>query len=78
VRQTEARIVDTRKTTPGLRSLEKAAVRHGGGHNQRFGLTDGVLIKDNHLAAIGGPDQVARAVAVAWQERRTHYGSRSK
>ena len=38
--------------------LEKAAVRHGGGHNHRFGLADGVLIKDNHLAAIGGPDRV--------------------
>jgi nicotinate-nucleotide pyrophosphorylase (carboxylating) len=42
VRETRARIVDTRKTTPGLRALEKAAVRHGGGHNHRFGLTDGV------------------------------------
>lgn len=62
---THARIVDTRKTTPGLRALEKAAVRHGGGHNHRFGLTDGVLIKDNHLAAVGGPDRVARAIALA-------------
>jgi nicotinate-nucleotide pyrophosphorylase (carboxylating) len=62
---TGARVVDTRKTTPGLRELEKAAVRHGGGHNHRFGLTDGVLIKDNHLAAVGGPDRVARAVAMA-------------
>jgi nicotinate-nucleotide pyrophosphorylase (carboxylating) len=65
VRETKARIVDTRKTTPGLRVLEKAAVRHGGGHNHRFGLTDGVLIKDNHLAAVGGPDRVARAVRAA-------------
>jgi nicotinate-nucleotide pyrophosphorylase (carboxylating) len=65
---TKARIVDTRKTTPGLRALEKAAVRHGGGYNHRFGLTDGVLIKDNHLAAIGGADRVARAVALARQE----------
>jgi nicotinate-nucleotide pyrophosphorylase (carboxylating) len=64
---TRARIVDTRKTTPGLRALEKAAVRHGGGHNHRFGLTDGVLIKDNHLVAIGGADRVARAVALARQ-----------
>ncbi|HET7093097.1 MAG TPA: carboxylating nicotinate-nucleotide diphosphorylase, partial [Thermomicrobiales bacterium] len=62
---TGARIVDTRKTTPGLRTLEKAAVRHGGGHNHRFGLADGVLIKDNHLAAIGGPERVARAVRQA-------------
>jgi nicotinate-nucleotide pyrophosphorylase (carboxylating) len=65
VRGSRARIVDTRKTTPGLRALEKAAVRHGGGHNHRFGLTDGVLIKDNHLAAVGGPKRVARAIALA-------------
>ncbi|MGH2561275.1 MAG: carboxylating nicotinate-nucleotide diphosphorylase [Thermomicrobiales bacterium] len=62
---TTARIVDTRKTTPGLRVLEKAAVRHGGGHNHRVGLADGVLIKDNHLAAIGSPDRVTRAVQQA-------------
>jgi nicotinate-nucleotide pyrophosphorylase (carboxylating) len=48
------RIVDTRKTTPGLRVLEKYAVRMGGGHNHRIGLYDAVLIKDNHLAAGGG------------------------
>jgi nicotinate-nucleotide pyrophosphorylase (carboxylating) len=62
---TEVRIVDTRKTTPGMRTLERAAVRHGGGHNHRFGLTDGVLIKDNHLAAIGGSNRVSRAVEAA-------------
>ena len=45
------RVVDTRKTTPGLRALERYAVRVGGGHNHRFNLTDGVLIKDNHIAA---------------------------
>ena len=67
VRETKARIVDTRKTTPGLRALEKAAVRHGGGHNHRFGLTDGVLIKDNHVAAVGGADRVTRAVSLARQ-----------
>jgi nicotinate-nucleotide pyrophosphorylase (carboxylating) len=67
VRETKARIVDTRKTTPGLRALEKAAVRHGGGHNHRFGLTDGVLIKDNHLAAVDGADRVAQAIALARQ-----------
>jgi nicotinate-nucleotide pyrophosphorylase (carboxylating) len=59
---TRARIVDTRKTTPGLRVLEKAAVRHGGGNNHRVGLSDGVLIKDNHLAAVGGPDRIASAI----------------
>ena len=47
----DVRIVDTRKTTPGLRALERYAVRLGGGHNHRFNLSDGVLIKDNHLAA---------------------------
>ncbi len=49
-----ARIVCTRKTTPGLRALEKYAVRCGGGHNHRFGLDDAVLIKDNHVAFAGG------------------------
>lgn len=62
---TKAKVVDTRKTTPGLRVLEKAAVRHGGGYNHRVGLSDGVLIKDNHLAAIGGPDRVTKAIAAA-------------
>ncbi|MDL2273373.1 carboxylating nicotinate-nucleotide diphosphorylase [Oscillospiraceae bacterium OttesenSCG-928-G22] len=51
---TTARITDTRKTTPGLRVLEKRAVRTGGGANHRFGLFDGVLIKENHIAAAGG------------------------
>lgn len=51
---TEAQIVDTRKTTPGLRMLEKYAVASGGGRNHRFGLDDGVLIKDNHIALAGG------------------------
>jgi len=50
---TKARIVDTRKTTPGLRALEKYAVTIGGGKNHRFGLFDGILIKDNHIAAVG-------------------------
>ena len=58
-------IVDTRKTTPGMRMLEKRAVLHGGGRNHRFGLADGVLIKDNHLAAIGGDHPVRDAVASA-------------
>ena len=48
-----ARLVDTRKTTPGHRVLEKAAVRHGGGFNHRFGLYDGILIKENHIQAAG-------------------------
>ncbi len=54
VRHTSARIVDTRKTTPGLRMFEKYAVRCGGGFNHRFGLDDAILIKDNHIAVAGG------------------------
>jgi nicotinate-nucleotide pyrophosphorylase (carboxylating) len=65
VRETNAHIIDTRKTTPGMRFLEKRAVRHGGGHNHRIGLSDGILIKDNHLAAIGGPRRIASAVQAA-------------
>jgi nicotinate-nucleotide pyrophosphorylase (carboxylating) len=54
VKDTKARIVCTRKTTPGLRAVEKYAVRVGGGSNHRFGLDDAVLIKDNHVAIAGG------------------------
>ena len=64
VEGTKAQIVDTRKTTPGLRMLEKYAVLAGGGRNHRFGLDDGVLIKDNHIALAGG---VATAVERARQ-----------
>lgn len=60
VRGTKARIVDTRKTTPGLRALEKYAVRVGGGINHRTGLYDGVLIKENHIAAAGGIGEAVR------------------
>lgn len=59
---TSAAIIDTRKTTPGLRALEKYAVVCGGGRNHRFGLFDAVLIKDNHVTAAGG---VAQAVGAA-------------
>jgi nicotinate-nucleotide pyrophosphorylase (carboxylating) len=62
IKGTKARITDTRKTTPGLRALEKYAVRMGGGSNHRFNLSDGVLIKDNHITAAGG---IAPAVAAA-------------
>jgi nicotinate-nucleotide pyrophosphorylase (carboxylating) len=59
---TKTRILDTRKTVPGLRVLDKYAVRVGGGHNHRFALYDGVLIKDNHISAAGGiGEAVARA-----------------
>lgn len=59
---TKARVVDTRKTTPGMRFLEKYAVRVGGGHNHRFALYDAVMIKDNHIKGAGG---IAQAVAAA-------------
>ena len=59
---TKARIVDTRKTTPGLRLLEKYAVRASGGHNHRYSLSDGVLIKDNHIAACGSITEAVRRV----------------
>jgi nicotinate-nucleotide pyrophosphorylase (carboxylating) len=64
VQGTGVNILDTRKTTPGWRQLEKYAVRCGGGHNHRFGLFDQILIKDNHLAALAGetPNAVAAAV----------------
>ena len=58
-----ARVLDTRKTTPGLRAVEKAAVRAGGGHNHRESLSDAVLVKDNHLTALGPAAAVARARA---------------
>lgn len=53
VEGTRARVVDTRKTTPGLRALERHAVRCGGGHNHRYSLSDAVMAKDNHLALVG-------------------------
>ena len=61
VRGTHASILDTRKTLPGLRIAEKYAVRIGGGQNQRIGLFDGILIKENHIAAAGGIAQVLDA-----------------
>lgn len=62
VADTGARIADTRKTTPGLRSLEKYAVRVGGGSNHRYGLHDAVMIKDNHLLAVGSITAAVAAV----------------
>jgi len=68
VRGTPARITCTRKTTPGLRLVEKQAVLHGGGFNHRFSLSDAILIKDNHIAAAGG----IRAVLQAVKARASH------
>ncbi|PJE33899.1 nicotinate-nucleotide diphosphorylase (carboxylating) [Pseudooceanicola lipolyticus] len=61
-RGSHARVTCTRKTTPGLRLVEKQAVLHGGGFNHRFSLSDAILIKDNHIAAAGGIRPVLRAV----------------
>ncbi|MBI1213880.1 MAG: carboxylating nicotinate-nucleotide diphosphorylase [Alphaproteobacteria bacterium] len=68
---TKARVTCTRKTTPGLRAMEKHAVRCGGGFNHRFGLDDAILIKDNHIAAAGS---VANAITRA----RAHHGHMTK
>ncbi len=68
VNGTAARILDTRKTTPGLRALEKAAVRAGGGHNHRAGLYDMVLIKENHVALAGGVGEAVRRARTASPE----------
>lgn len=73
VKGTRTQILDTRKTTPGWRRLEKYAVTCGGGHNHRFGLFDRVLIKDNHLAALR--DAKPNAVAAAVRQARIHYPS---
>jgi nicotinate-nucleotide pyrophosphorylase (carboxylating) len=62
------RVLDTRKTTPGLRALEKAAVRAGGGHNHRASLSDAVLVKDNHLRGVSIVEAVERAAAM-WPGR---------
>src|SRR5206468_9071420 len=64
---TKARILDTRKTVPGFRVLDKYAVRCGGGHNHRLDLSDGILIKNNHIAIAGG---VAAALKKAQEGRR--------
>ena len=61
LKNSRVKLVDTRKTTPGWRVLEKYAVRMGGAHNHRMGLFDGVLIKDNHIAACGGIQQAVAA-----------------
>lgn len=65
IKHTSCRILDTRKTTPGLRALEKRAVQVGGGVNHRHGLYDMVMLKDNHIAAMGG--DISRAIMLARQ-----------
>lgn len=69
---TGVRVTDTRKTTPGLRALERHAVRCGGGHNHRFSLSDAVMAKDNHLAVLGdSPEALTQAIRTA-RERLPH------
>lgn len=63
IKHTEAKLLDTRKTTPGWRDLEKAAVVHGGGQNHRMGLYDAIMVKDNHLVANPSPIDLASRVA---------------
>lgn len=73
VAHTRASIADTRKTTPGLRALEKHAVRAGGGSNHRFGLSDAIMVKDNHLAALGAVDAASTVAALrGLRERAGH------
>ncbi|WP_427869340.1 carboxylating nicotinate-nucleotide diphosphorylase [Leucobacter luti] len=73
VAHTDAKIADTRKTTPGLRALEKHAVRAGGGVNHRFSLSDAIMIKDNHLAALGAIDAETTTAALrGLRERAGH------
>nr|WP_267962555.1 carboxylating nicotinate-nucleotide diphosphorylase [Thermus hydrothermalis] len=69
LRGTKAQVLDTRKTTPGLRDLEKYAVRVGGGRNHRFGLFDGILLKENHIRAAGGVREAVRRA----KEGAPHY-----
>jgi nicotinate-nucleotide pyrophosphorylase (carboxylating) len=73
---TGARVLDTRKTTPGLRAFEKYAVRIGGGQNHRFGLDDAILIKDNHVRVAGGVGAAIRAVARDKAAGKAHHGIR--
>ncbi|GAA1598275.1 carboxylating nicotinate-nucleotide diphosphorylase [Leucobacter chromiireducens] len=70
VAHTPVRIADTRKTTPGLRALEKHAVRMGGGSNHRFSLSDAIMVKDNHLAALGAVDAESTTAALAGLRER--------
>jgi len=69
VRGTQATILDTRKTTPGYRLIEKQAVVHGGGTNHRIGLYDRVMVKDNHLVAEGGVPAIQAAIHKLKEER---------
>ena len=72
IQGTKARIIDTRKTVPGLRELEKYAVRMGGGHNHRYNLADGILIKDNHIAALRSQQFSIKDIVHRARQNSTH------
>ncbi|MBK7149300.1 MAG: carboxylating nicotinate-nucleotide diphosphorylase [Bacteroidetes bacterium] len=72
VSHTSAKILDTRKTTPGLRYFEKWAVRIGGGHNHRYGLYDMIMLKDNHIDFCGGITKAIQAVVKYQEEHQLH------
>jgi nicotinate-nucleotide pyrophosphorylase (carboxylating) len=72
IADTDARIVDTRKTTPGLRALERQAVRDGGGHNHRFSLSDAVMAKDNHLAVLTAAGLSLTEALLSVRDRLSH------
>jgi len=74
----KVRVIDTRKTTPGLRALEKAAVLHGGGLNHRAGLYDGIVVKENHVAAAGGLATAVRRAAEHVEGRSASFGRGSR
>lgn len=73
VEGTEAKILDTRKTTPGFRALEKYAVKAGGGENHRMGLYDAILVKDNHIALLGGVTAVCNLIQKNLGERKPKF-----
>jgi nicotinate-nucleotide pyrophosphorylase (carboxylating) len=69
---TRAQVLDTRKTIPGMRALQRWAVRCGGGHNHRFGLADEAMLKDNHIAACGGTAPAVERIRAAHPDARVH------
>jgi len=78
VEGTKAKILDTRKTTPGFRMLEKDAVRTAGGHNHRFGLYDMILIKENHIAATGGIRNAVQRIREKNENQKSPPADRSR
>ena len=77
IKDTEVKILDTRKTTPGLRALEKYAVRMGGGENHRMGLFDMILIKENHIKAVGGISRAVQRAKARYPNERIEVETRN-